>query len=433
MTNLTIDTTTKPQERVILDPLKDDVKIDVIKRLSLENIKLEALKTSPLKERVSPRSASSPEISDDENSDFSYDDDGDLEFPVSDHKYVESKDSDSDCFTSPDSSPYKAPKKTPDTPQTLKTFSALMDNHDPGYDLSPESKAQCKGVLEKFNTWDSPYKARDSARKLFGAKLAQTGSVTEVPSPIVGRRLIFAAPEYEDISGEWTTNLAKELKVSFLDVKHLTDLERAGGFHICGQDHPRDRSVIKRRTNIWTDIWCGQVCKEEDPAKILKQFSSFIPRHMNLDRYQFLISQAMNTPNCKVAQQGNRYLYRLVDENTSFVVECYLQEEGTRIKSAIPVFQYEVYNGKDTQFRVVYLCQESLDNEECIATYDVTYEKLFELLRTCPKEAIVYDLEDKIIVDAGILFGTPNQDYDICPIEKGVLVEIPKIYSNFIL
>jgi hypothetical protein len=397
-----------------------------MKRLSRENIKFDAPKTSPLKERVSPRSASSPDISDDENSDFSFDDDGDLEFQVSYHNYSESKDSDSDYFASPDSSPYKAPKKTPDTPQTLKTFSALIDNHNPGYDLSPESKTQCKGVLEKVNTWESPYKAKDTARKLFGAKLVQTGSVTEVHSPIVGKRLLFAAHEYEDISGEWTTSVAKELKVSFLDVKHLTNLERAGGFHICGQDHPRDRSVLKRRTNIWTDVWCGQVCKEENPAKILKQFSSFIPRHMNLDRYQSLISQAINTPNCKIAQQGNRYLYRLVDENTSFVVECFLQEEGTRIKSAIPVFQYEIYNGKDTQFRVVYLCQESLDDEVCIADYDVAYEKLFELLRTCPKEAIVYDLEDKIIVDAGLLFSTENQGYDVCPIEKGILVEISR-------
>jgi len=408
MTAITTDTTTQERELgPTFDFTNDDIKIGTTKRLAKEKIEVDTSKASPLKERVSPRSASS------DSEIFSYDDD--LESSVSGHNYLESNSYDSDFFDTPNSSPSKL-TENPDTPQALNTLSAVMDKHHPGYDLSPTSKAAFKGALEKVNAWESPYKAKDKARQLFGAKLLQTESITEIHSPIVPRRLIFAAHDYEDVMGSWTTDLAKGLGFCFLDVKHLTDLEKNSGFHICGKDHPRNHSVIKRRTNIWTDVWCGQVCEEENPLKIQKNFSSFIPQNMDLKHYQSLLSQAINTPNCKIAQQDNRRLYRL--DNT-FVVECYVQDEGTRIKSAIPVFHYEVYNKKDEQFRVVYLCQDNVNCPECIGTYDVSYEKLFDLLPTCSEKTIVYDTEDKRIVDVALLFND-------CPIEKGILVEIPK-------
>lgn len=433
----------------------DNETLDAIDRIAEEKIKMGASTVSSLEGRVSPRLGNNTLSNDENDEDFDWDDDTDCNFPIltdnlngsgyhsddslNSSEYLFSTNSpNSNEFYTPTNSPSKiASKKAPDSPEALKTLKAVMDNHHPSYDISPDFRDDFNDAIEKVSTWKtSPYKAKDCARQLFKEALERTGSVTEVPSPnVTGRRLIFSTQDYEeDVMGNWTKSLSKDLRFSFIDVKHLIDLERNGGFHICGPDHPRNRSVIKRRTNIWTDVWCGQICNKKDPLKILKEFSSFIPRHMSLEQYQSLLSHAINTPSCKIAEQGNRCLYKLIDENNiSFTVECYLQEEGTRIKSAIPVFHYEVYNGIDTTFRVVYLCQESLDDPECIATYDVSYEKLFELMKGCSEEAILYNTKDKLIVDVGVLFSTPNKGYDICPIEKGVLVEIPKIYSNFML
>lgn len=440
MSFLTTEATSTRQDRIPMPIFNimpvDNETLDAIDRLAEKRVRVVS-EASSLQGRVSPRSEKSHSTDgiDENDDDFGWDDDTDCDFPIltknlsNSGNYSTDSLSSSNFFT-PSNSPQKTTlKKTPDSPEALNTLKNVMDNYHPGYDISSDYRDAFNEALEKVSEWKiSPYKPKDGARQLFKEALEKTGTVTEVPSPaVVGRRLIFSASNYEeDVMGNWTTSLAKNLRFNFIDVKHLTDMERKGGFHICGPNHPRDRSVIKRRTNIWTDVWCGQVCKAGDSNNILKEFTSFIPRHMSLEQYQSLISTAINTPDSKIAEQGNRHLYKLIDENHNlFVIECYLQEQGTRIKSAIPIFHYEVYNGTDTSFRVVYLCQESLDDPECIDTYDVSYEKLFALLRTCA-EAIVFDLEDKIIVDVGLLFNINNQDCNKCPIEKGVLVEISK-------
>ncbi|HEY5235340.1 MAG TPA: hypothetical protein VIJ14_04105 [Rhabdochlamydiaceae bacterium] len=332
-------------------------------------------------------------------------------------------------FVTPESSPHKtAPKKTPDSAEAEQSLRAIIDDHHPGYDLSPDSKDAFQGALRKVKQWQSPHKAKDSVRRYLGAALEQTGAATEVPSPaLLGRRLIFATHNCDDIMGDWTTRLAKDLRFSFLDAKHLEDLEDNGGFHICGADHPRDRWVILRRTNLMTGVWCGRVCEEGRLNEIRKKFSSFVPRKMNLEHYQSLIAAAINTPACKIAQQSNRRLYRVVDGNNSFVVECYIQEEGTRIRSAMPVFHYEVWNGKDNSFQVHYSYKWSLaDNDPLInCVHEVVYAQLFDLLKRCP-DAIVYETDDKIIVDVGLLYNSEFPKYGRCPIDQGLLVEISK-------
>jgi hypothetical protein len=204
-------------------------------------------------------------------------------------------------------------------------------------------------------------------------------------------------------------------------------LKRQGGFHICSAGHPRDRYVILRRTNLLTGVWCGRVCAKEDLTQILKKFTSFIPRTMSLKHYQELILQALNNDVCKIAQQDNRRLYRVVDGTNSFVIECYFEEEGMRIRSAIPVFHLEVYNGKDKSFKIEYSHKRSLaDNDPLICTsHEVIYNQLFELLETYP-EAIVYQTDDKIIVDVGLLYNTEHPKYGSCPIDQGLLVVISK-------
>ena len=326
-------------------------------------------------------------------------------------------------------SPRKAvSKKTPSSEEAVKSLSTIIDDHHPGYDLSPRSHTTFQGALRKVNQWKSPHKPKEQVRAFFRDALVQTGSTTEVPSPsVVGRRLVFSTHNLDDIDSQWTTDLAKSLRFSILDAKHLKDLENNGGFHICGADHPRDCSVILRRTNLLTGVWCGRVCKEGSLNEIRKKFSSFVPRQMKLEHYQFLIAQAINTPGCKIAQQDNRRLYRVVDGKNSFVIECYFQEEGTRIRSAIPVFHLEVYNGKDKSFIIEYSSKWSLSEKDPLicTSHEVFYDQLFDLLRTCP-DAVVYETDDKIIVDVGVLYNTEHPKYGTCPIDQGLLVEISK-------
>ncbi len=422
----------------------DDETLDEIDRIAKEKVQMGWSKSSSLEERVSPRSEKDALTNHENAEDFSWDNDTNCNFPIlteslsnsgnfsasglSSSGYQSSTDSlSSSNFFTPPHTPEK--KKPMNSPQALKTLKNVMENNDPSNDIISKDSGEVDAALKTLSQRGSPDKSKNVARQLFKEVIEKTGTVKEVPSPeVVGRRLIFATNDYESVMGNWTISVAKELRFSFIDERHLIDLERLGGFHICGPNHPRDRFVTKRRTNIWTDVWCGQVCKEGDLNNILKQFTSFVPRDMSLAHYNSLISNAINTPSFKIAEQNNRRLYKLIDEKHNlFVVELYFQEQYTRIKSAIPIFHYEVYNKIDTSFRVVYLCQETVDDNVCIADYDVSYEKLFKLLKTC-NEAIVYDTEDKIIVDVGLLFSTPNQDYDVCPIEKGVLVEIPKAF-----
>jgi hypothetical protein len=304
----------------------------------------------------------------------------------------------------------------------------VIDGNDLGFDLSPYSKQAFTLALRKAKEWQTPHKAKEDVRRSFTEALKRSGSTTEVPSPVgIGRRLVFAAVDTDALMGEWTKQIAIDLRFSFLDVKHLKDLERQGGFHICGADHPRDGCVVERRTNLLTGVWCGRVCQAGNLTKTLKKFSSFVPRQMNLEQYQSLIAHAINTPDCKIAEEGNRRLYRVVDGKNTFVVECYLQEQGTVIRSAIPVFHYEVYNGKDKSFQVQYSSKGSLaDNDPLISTsYEVVYAQLLELLKGCP-DAIVYNTDDKIVVDLGLLYNTQHPKYGSCPIDQGLLVEIPK-------
>jgi len=216
-------------------------------------------------------------------------------------------------------------------------------------------------------------------------------------------------------------------KVFILDARHLSDLEsKDGGFHICPENHPRDAFVRQRRTSLLTGVWCGKVFDETNPAKIRKEFTSFVPRKMSLQHYQSLIALAIDNDSCKIAQQNNRRLYRVDDTDNSFVIECYFQEEGTRIRSAIPVFHYEVYNGTDTSFTVRYSYKHSLEegNPVFLYNFEVVYSQLFELLQTY-QDPLPYEMDDKIIVDIGKLYNS-NPKYGRCPIEQGILVEIPK-------
>jgi hypothetical protein len=331
----------------------------------------------------------------------------------------------SDGFTTPPRSPKKQDPKTPDAEKAVKSLSRIIDGNDPGYDLSPTSKKKFNNALKTVNTWKSPHKGKDTVRKLFSATLEKTGAIAKV-SAGGASSAIFATKNPEDIRGEWTLELSKPLKFSFLDVKHLEDLERNGGFHICSAAHPRDRFVVSRRTNLLTGVWCGQVCAEKDPNKILKKFTSFIPREMTLEQYQQLIADAKGK-DIRIAEQGNRCLYRVGNDKNSFVVECYLQEGGAIIKSAIPVFHYETYNGKDKSFKIEYTSKRSLADNDALTHdfHEVIYDRLFELLKTHP-EAIVYDTKDKIVVDMGLLYNTHHAKYGSCPIDQGLLVEISK-------
>ncbi len=342
----------------------------------------------------------------------------------------------SNSFFTPISSPKPSPEKNPDTPEALKIILNVLDSQELGSNLTFDIKKDFTRAHKKINQ-TSPYKPKDDARKFFSETLTQTGSITEVPYSGPVRRRLFTTENYnDDIGGDWSRKLSQTFNFSFLDVKHLTDLEKSGGFHICEADHSRDRSVIHRRTNLSTGVWCGQVCEEGNLHIILKKFSSFVPRVINLEDYKVLISQALNAEDCKIAEQDNRRLYRVVDkrkafvidrevdENRTFVIECYIQEEGTLIKSAMPVFHYEVYNGKDQDFQVRYCYQESLADPVKLCAYNVVFKELFELLREYPAAA-VYTTKDKLIVDVGILYNKCPK-YGTCPIEKGLLVEIPK-------
>ena len=104
-----------------------------------------------------------------------------------------------------------------------------------------------------------------------------------------------------------------------------------------------------------------------------------------------------------------------------------MQDEGTLIRSAIPVFHYEVYNGKDKSFKVEYSSKWSLADDDLLicTSHEVVYAQLLELLEKCP-EAAIYENDEKIIVDVGFLHNTEHPKYGSCPIDQGLLVEISK-------
>jgi hypothetical protein len=208
--------------------------------------------------------------------------------------------------------------------------------------------------------------------------------------------------------------------VSFLDAKHIENLEHAGGFHVCPEGHLRDASVQSRRINLTTGVWCGKVFELNDSQKVLKPFSSFVPRNITLERYKILIAEAQGNDDREIARQGNRRLYEIVDGENRFMTECYLQLSDTLIRSAIPIFHYEVYEGIEASFDIHYSFKLTKDGDDPLKqlTYKVVYKTLFELLQTKP-EAIVYNIDEKIIVDVGLLF-------ENCPIDQGLLVEISK-------
>lgn len=329
-----------------------------------------------------------------------------------------------DLFRTPDC-PTITSEKTPDTPAAINGFETVLAKNELGYDLTPTSKATFSAAVKRIDRLISPEEAKEAARCLFRDKLLEGGSTEKIES-VHPRRLVFSTTNREDISCDWATDAAKALKIKILDAAHLNDLGQKGGFHVCGRGHPRDAYVKLRRTNLLTGVWCGVVYDNKDQTKIAKKFSSFIPREMAFGDYKILIANALNSDDCKIAQQDNRGLYRVINGDNSFVIECYFQEKGTQVASAFPVFHYEVYTGESLSFEVPYTYKGSLaDNDPIIeCTYEVIYEQLFELLKTC-REAIVYDMEDKIVVDLGKLY-RGNGKYGLCPIEEGLLVEIPK-------
>ncbi|HEX4840289.1 MAG TPA: hypothetical protein VFU89_07615 [Rhabdochlamydiaceae bacterium] len=332
----------------------------------------------------------------------------------------------SDEFNTSDGySPEKQAPKTPENDKTVKSLSRIIEANDPGYDLSPSSKAEFKSALKQVNEWESPHKGKNIVRKLFADTLENTGSVAKISAGDASV-ILFAAKNTDTVRGGWSLELSRSLNVSFLDVNHLEDLEKNGGFHICSATHPRDRFVISRRTNVLTGVWCGQVCAEKDSTKVLKKFTSFIPREMSLEQYQKLIADAKEKET-KIVQQNNRCLYRVTDEKNSFVVECYFQEGGAIIKSAIPVFHYEVYNGKDKSFKIEYTHKQSLSDNDPLTnvSHEVFYDQFFERLKTRPN-AVVYDTDDKIVVDVGVLYNPAHPQYGSCPIDQGLLVEVSK-------
>jgi hypothetical protein len=332
-----------------------------------------------------------------------------------------------DLFRTPQEFRTLTSETTPDTPEAIDGFKTVLNKNDLGYDLTPTSGATFGRVMKKVNRLISPDEAKGAARALFRDKLLENGSTEEIPSLVPGR-LVFSSTNRDDISCDWTTQAAQALNIRILDAAHLNDIEEGqkGGFHVCGRGHPQDAYVRLRRTNLLTGVWCGVVYDNKDPAKIVKKFSSFIPREMKFRDYKLLVAKALNSDDCRIAQENNRRLYRVGDEDNSFVIECYFQEKGTVIASAFPVFHYEVYTGESTSFKVPYSFKWSLaDNDPIVpCTYEVIYEQLFELLANC-QEAIVYNMEDKIIVDLGKLYSS-NTKYGRCPIEDGLLVEIPK-------
>ncbi len=333
-------------------------------------------------------------------------------------------------FITPDISPVKVVQKTtPNTPQAVVDLTSLLDSNHPGDNLTRQETATFNAAMRKAKQWVSPHDAKNAVRRSLGAALERTGSATAIPSAAnnTSRRLVFASAAPDELKSEWSLEAAQVFKVNILDAKHLEELEKQGGFHICGAGHPHDELVKARRTNPVTGVWCGQVFDPENPAEIKKKFSSFVPRQMDLSQYQILIAQAIRNDNCKIAQQNNRRLYQIQDIANPFVIECYFQEGGTIIRTAIPVFHYQVYNGTDTSFTVRYIYKHSLDegNPELTYEHTVIYWQLFELLKTCD-EAIVYDMDDKIVVDLGRLYKNCPKTCTKCPIDQGFLVEIPR-------
>lgn len=321
-------------------------------------------------------------------------------------------------FSTP--SPVKI-KKELTTPEALQALETVMASQDPGFDLTPSSDKTMRQAVEKLDDLNSPYRSQQKARVRgsFSAALVRNGS-TEIPSPLVQRRL-FSTSNPADISGKWTAVLAKSLDVNFLDEMHIKDLEDEGGFHVCPAEHPRDASVKYRRINLLTGVWCGKIFDLDDPQKVVKSFSSFVPRDMTLKRYQVLIAEAQGNDEREIARQGNRRLYEVVDGKNRFMIECYLKFSETLIRSPIPIFHYEIYEGTEKSFEVDYSFKLTRDGDDPQKqmTYTVFYETLFELLPAKP-HAIVYNTDEKIIVDLGLLFGKE------CPIDKGLLVEISK-------
>jgi hypothetical protein len=333
---------------------------------------------------------------------------------------------DSSFFITPPPSPKRAMLKT--TPDAVKDLEKVIANNDPGSDLTPTSDRKMKTALKKIDELESPYRSQQKlgVRARFGEALTKTGSTSEVHFPATARRLVFSSTNCEDVSGRWAIILAKSLEVHILDANHLKNLEKQGGFHICGEGHLLDTFVKFRRTNLLTGVWSGRVFDSKNPRIVVKEFSSFIPRKMTLEKYESLIAEAINKDTCKLAQQGNRRLYMLTDEDHNFVIECYFQEEGTRIRSAIPVFHYEIYDRANDSFKVEYSSKWSLDEKDPLVNhvFEVKYAQLFELLEKDPT-AIVYKMDKKIVVDVGMLYEN-NPKYGSCPIERGILVEISK-------
>jgi hypothetical protein len=337
-------------------------------------------------------------------------------------------------FISPNVSPGNfAQKNTPDTPQAVEDLTGLLDNNHPGDHLTRADSAKFNAAMKAAKKWVSPNDAKNIVRKSLGQALEKTGSATAIPTAAnhTSRRLVFSSPKPDLLMNEWSLEASQVLKVNILDAPHLQELEKQGGFHICGIGHRLDEFVKARRTNPVTGVWCGQVFDPKNPTIIKKKFSSFVPRIMTLEHYQILIAQAIRDDSCKIAQQDNRRLYRIRDIDNSFVIECYFKEGGTIIRSVMPVFHYQVYNGKDPSFTVHYSYKHSLEegNPEFLYDFEVVYSQLFELIKQYPEKK-AYDMDDKIVVDLGKLYKNCPKHYNKCPIDQGFLVEISKKFLN---
>ena len=87
-----------------------------------------------------------------------------------------------------------------------------------------------KKIESKISTPLNRRKIKNEINNRFSEALEKTGTTSEVVSPNTKRRL-FSSENVEDVSGQWTIDLAKFFDTYFVDANHLTDLEETGDFH----------------------------------------------------------------------------------------------------------------------------------------------------------------------------------------------------------
>ena len=337
--------------------------------------------------------------------------------------------------SSTESSPSKSGPNTPKnagTPTDIATPSPLKDAKE----VIRESDTSCnilrgdQQVLDRglqcLIDLESPQRTIQvtSMQRLFVDALNRSVSpAQEIPRPSARRNLSLAISNSGEVAG-WVKSALGRTELVLLDRDHHIKFQNGSGKHILTENDVLSDKIIKRFTHRTTGIWCGCITTASDPVG---KFSSFIPRIMPEMGYYSLVTDAILDKTKTIARAENKGLYLIKNGQHDICIQVYFSSEGREIRSAFPIFHYEVYNGNNSHLSIPMDCQDNA-TAPCIS---ISFERPYAYLLSKVKglktgdEAIQYETEEMRIVDIALLIGEQDE-FGPCPFERGIFVSFPK-------